>query len=136
MPQPNPVSQLYNQPQTNFYSSTTSSQSNSGPTQFFSPTPPPPPPSSTIPQQPFSQQQQQSVPFFNPLQASANNLFSDPVASMAVKYGSSLADQGKDYVTQNVDKWFALSKLKYYFAVDTTYVAKKLTLLAFPFRYV
>lgn len=117
--------QLYNQAPSNYYAPTTT---NSGPSsQFFSPTPTPPPlPPSILGQRP-------QVPFFNPLQGT-NNLFSDPVASMAVKYGSSLADQGKDYVTQNVDKWFALSKLKYYFAVDTTYVVKKLTLLAFPFR--
>jgi hypothetical protein len=81
----------------------------------------------------FQQQQQQpsAVPFFNPLQP--NNLFSDPVASMAVKYGANLADQGKDYVAQNVDKWFSISKLKYYFAVDTNYVTKKLLLILFPF---
>ncbi len=32
-----------------------------------------------------------------------------------------------------MDRWFSISKLKYYFAVDTTYVAKKLLLLLFPF---
>jgi hypothetical protein len=106
--------------------------------QFYSPSSMPPlVPSAPVPSQPPPMQQ--AVPFFNPLmqqqqQQQNQNLFSDPVANMAMKYGSSLADQGKDYVTQNVDKWFALSKLKYYFAVDTTYVAKKLALLAFPFR--
>ena len=74
-----------------------------------------------------------AVPFFNPLQSDANTLFSDPVASMAVKYGSSLADQGKDYVAQNVNKWLSVSTLKHYFAVDTSYVAKKLLLVLFPF---
>jgi hypothetical protein len=39
---------------------------------------------------------QQPNAFFNP------NLLNDPVASMAVKYGSNLADQGKEYVAQNV----------------------------------
>ena len=82
------------------------------------------------PQQPQPQQQAQQ-PFFNPLQP--NNLFNDPMANMAVKYGANLADQGKEYVAQNVDRWFSLSKLKYYFAVDTSYVAKKLMLLLFPF---
>ena len=53
-----------------------------------------------------NQHNQQSMPmgapqpFFNPLQQ--NNLFNDPVASMAVKYGANLADQGKEYVAQNV----------------------------------
>jgi hypothetical protein len=35
--------------------------------------------------------------------------------------------------TFKVDKWFSVSKLKYYFAVDTSYVAKKLFLLILPF---
>ena len=52
---------------------------------------------------------------------------------MAVKYGSTLADQGKEYVAQNVDRWFSISLLKHYFAVDTTYVAKKLLIILFPF---
>lgn len=45
------------------------------------------------------QQPQPQMAFFNP----QNNLFNDPVASMAVKYGSTLADQGKEFVSQNVD---------------------------------
>ena len=32
-----------------------------------------------------------------------------------------------------MDKWFSISKLKYYFAVDTAYVTKKLLILLFPF---
>jgi len=60
--------------------------------------------------------------------------FSDPVvSSMAAKYGANLADQGKEYVTKNVDKWLSVSKLKYYFAVDTNYVSKKLSIMLFPF---
>lgn len=76
-------------------------------------------------------QPQANVPtqFFNPSQ----NFLNDPVASMAMKYGSNLADQGKEFVQQNVDKWFSISKLKYYFAVDTNYVAKKLLIILFPF---
>ena len=61
------------------------------------------------------------------------NLFNDPMANMAVKYGANLADQGKEYVAQNVDRWFSISKLKYYFAVDTNYVARKLLIILFPF---
>jgi len=30
------------------------------------------------------------------------NLMNDPMANMAMQYGSSLADQGKDYVNKNV----------------------------------
>ncbi len=62
-----------------------------------------------------------------------NNFLNDPVASMAVNYGSTLANQGKEYVAQNVDKWFSVSTLKHYFAVDTSYVAKKLMIILFPF---
>lgn len=79
---------------------------------------------------PNSQTQQQPS-LYNP--ADVNRLFNDPMANMAVKYGSNFAVQGKDYVAQNVDRWFSISKLKYYFAVDTTYVYKKLLLILFPF---
>ncbi len=51
------------------------------------------------PQQPQQQPPQQQG-IYNP--ASVNQLFNDPMASMAVQYGSSLAGQGKDYVAQNV----------------------------------
>ena len=39
---------------------------------------------------------------------------------------------------QKLESWFAISKLKYYFAVDNSYVGKKLALLLFPYaqRYV
>lgn len=59
----------------------------------------------------------------------------DPMANMAMQYGSQLAGQGKDIVNKNVEKYLAPSKLKYYFAVDTTYVGKKLGLLAFPYTH-
>ncbi|XP_016061957.1 PREDICTED: protein YIF1B isoform X3 [Miniopterus natalensis] len=48
----------------------------------------------------------------------------DPVSNMAMAYGSSLAAQGKELVDKN---------LKYYFAVDTLYVGRKLGLLFFPY---
>ena len=38
------------------------------------------------------------------------------------------------YVLQ-IDRFVSVSKLKYYFAVDTTYVVKKLGLLVFPFTH-
>ena len=119
----------------NFYSNpkAPTSQQQGG---FYSPQLPPQQQQAAYYPAAVSQPPQQLPPqgvFYNPLQTNVNNLFSDPVASMAVKYGSSLADQGKEYVAQNVDKWFSTSKLKYYFAVDTTYVAKKLLLILFPF---
>ncbi|XP_061028539.1 protein YIF1B isoform X1 [Eschrichtius robustus] len=84
----------------------------------------------------------------------------DPVSNMAMAYGSSLAAQGKELVDKNVsgpgwwgwgqvgalgpglqvgalppqiDRFIPVTKLKYYFAVDTMYVGKKLGLLFFPY---
>nr|XP_020834397.1 protein YIF1B isoform X1 [Phascolarctos cinereus] len=57
----------------------------------------------------------------------------DPVSNMAVAYGSSLAAHGKELVDRNIDRFIPVTKLKYYFAVDTVYVGKKLGLLVFPY---
>uniref|UniRef100_A0A8C6HXV2 Protein YIF1 n=1 Tax=Mus spicilegus TaxID=10103 RepID=A0A8C6HXV2_MUSSI len=56
-----------------------------------------------------------------------------PMSNMAMVYGSSLAAQGKELVDKNIDRFIPVSKLKYYFAVDTVYVGKKLGLLVFPY---
>ncbi|XP_057259160.1 protein YIF1B-like, partial [Pezoporus wallicus] len=58
---------------------------------------------------------------------------SEPVSSLAAAYGSSLASQGRDLVDRNLDRFLPVGRLKYYFAVDTVYVGKKLGLLVFPF---
>uniref|UniRef100_A0A8V5GVP4 Protein YIF1 n=1 Tax=Melopsittacus undulatus TaxID=13146 RepID=A0A8V5GVP4_MELUD len=58
---------------------------------------------------------------------------SEPVSSLAAAYGSSLASQGRDIVDRNLDRFIPVGRLKYYFAVDTVYVGKKLGLLLFPF---
>lgn len=60
-------------------------------------------------------------------------LLTDPMASMAMQYGQNLAGQGKVMVEEKLEKYVSLSKMKYYFAVDTGYVTKKLALLFFPF---
>ncbi|XP_049653452.1 protein YIF1B-like isoform X1 [Accipiter gentilis] len=57
----------------------------------------------------------------------------EPESSLAVVYGSSLASQGRDIVDRNLDRFIPLGRLKYYFAVDTVYVGRKLGLLIFPF---
>ncbi|KAF7651531.1 hypothetical protein LDENG_00109060 [Lucifuga dentata] len=64
-----------------------------------------------------------------------NNLFTDPMANAAVMYGSSLANQGKDMVNKEISRFMSVNKLKYFFAVDTRYVLKKLTLLMFPYMH-
>lgn len=57
------------------------------------------------------------------------------VASMAMQYGNELADQGKNLVNQKLEKYISMSRLKYYFAVDTSYVMKKLKIIFFPFTH-
>ncbi|XP_062502789.1 protein YIF1B-B-like [Corticium candelabrum] len=64
-----------------------------------------------------------------------NQMFADPMASVAVQYGSHLAGVGREMVDQKVSQFISTSKLKYYFAVDTPYVLKKLGLLLFPFHH-
>jgi len=123
---PTPHHQQPQQPNKNFYDPNQSNISSTvyNPSATFSATPQP----DNDGKIPLNQQQQG---LYNP--ANMNQLFQDPMANMAMNYGAGLAGQGKDYVAQNVDKWFSVSKLKFYFAVDTTYVAKKLLLILFPF---
>ncbi|XP_012697150.1 protein YIF1A [Clupea harengus] len=64
-----------------------------------------------------------------------NNLFTDPMANAAVMYGSSIANQGKDIVNKEISRFVSMNKLKYFFAVDTKYVIKKLMLLMFPYTH-
>ncbi|KAG7278662.1 hypothetical protein CRUP_014017 [Coryphaenoides rupestris] len=59
----------------------------------------------------------------------------NPMSNLAMAYGSSLASQGKEIVDKNLDRFIPISKLKYYFAVDTMYVGKKLGLLVFPYMH-
>lgn len=126
---PTPHHQQPQQPNKNFYDPNQSNINSTiyNPSATFSATPQP----DHDGKMPLNQQQQQQQGLYNP--ANMNQLFQDPMANMAMNYGAGLAGQGKDYVAQNVDKWFSVSKLKFYFAVDTTYVAKKLLLILFPF---
>lgn len=55
------------------------------------------------------------------------------VQDMALQYGQKLADQGKQLVETQFEKYVPVTRLKYYFAVDNNYVVKKLLLLLFPF---
>ncbi|KAK2847138.1 hypothetical protein Q5P01_010137 [Channa striata] len=66
---------------------------------------------------------------------SGQSLLSDPMSNLAMAYGSSLASQGREMVDKNLDRFIPISKLKYYFAVDTVYVGKKLGLLIFPYMH-
>lgn len=57
------------------------------------------------------------------------------VQDMALQYGQKLADQGKQLVETQFEKYVPVTRLKYYFAVDNNYVVKKLILLLFPFTH-
>ncbi|KAL3314075.1 hypothetical protein Ciccas_007312 [Cichlidogyrus casuarinus] len=50
-----------------------------------------------------------------------------------MQYGQDLVGQGSQVVNQKLGSFFSMSKIKYYFAVDNEYVAKKLAVLLFPF---
>jgi protein transport protein YIF1 len=63
-------------------------------------------------------------------------MFQQPmVQDMAYEYGQKLADQGKELVNKEFEKYIPVTKLKYYFAVDNRYVMNKLRLLFFPFAH-
>ncbi|XP_042705709.1 protein YIF1A isoform X1 [Chrysemys picta bellii] len=64
-----------------------------------------------------------------------NTLLADPMANVAVAYGSSIASQSKDIVHKEIHRFMSVNKLKYFFAVDTAYVTKKLALLLFPYAH-
>uniref|UniRef100_K7F2K0 Protein YIF1 n=1 Tax=Pelodiscus sinensis TaxID=13735 RepID=K7F2K0_PELSI len=63
------------------------------------------------------------------------SFLAEPMSNFAMAYGSTLASQGKEIVDKNIDRFIPVTKLKYYFAVDTVYVGKKLGLLLFPFMH-
>uniref|UniRef100_A0A8C3MU30 Protein YIF1 n=1 Tax=Geospiza parvula TaxID=87175 RepID=A0A8C3MU30_GEOPR len=80
----------------------------------------PPPPSASS----ASSSSSSSAPFGPP-----GAFLAEPVSSLAAAYGSSLAS----HVEGNLGRWVPVSRLKYYFAVDTVYVGRKLRLLVFPY---
>ncbi|NWV20974.1 YIF1B protein, partial [Origma solitaria] len=79
----------------------------------------PPPPSASS-----SASSSSSSPFPPP-----GAFLTEPVSTLAAAYGSSLASHGRDIVEGNLGRWVPVGRLKYYFAVDTVYVARKLRLL-------
>lgn len=63
-------------------------------------------------------------------------MFQQPmVQDMAMQYGQKLADQGKELVNKEFEKYIPVTRLKYYFSVDNKYVINKLRLLFFPFTH-
>ncbi|XP_052756521.1 protein YIF1B-B [Galleria mellonella] len=57
------------------------------------------------------------------------------VQDMALQYGNQLAAQGREVMQRELNKFVPVSRLRYYFAVDTRYVFRKLLLLIFPFTH-
>ncbi|XP_040574322.1 protein YIF1B [Lepeophtheirus salmonis] len=61
-------------------------------------------------------------------------LQSNPMISgMAMAYGQEFVGKGSAEIQKNWDKYINLEVLRYYFAVDTAYVASKLRIILFPF---
>ena len=53
----------------------------------------------------------------------AEQLMANPVVTgMATQY----LGQGQEEIKKNIDKYISIGQLKYYFAVDTNYVGRKL----------
>ncbi|XP_056638568.1 protein YIF1B-B [Diorhabda sublineata] len=86
-----------------------------------------------------SQRQNLNQPFnINPLASGTPNIsvLGQPVVQdMALQYGQQLAGAGTTMLKNEVEKIVPISKLKYYFAVDTKYVISKMLLLFFPFTH-
>ncbi|KPJ17057.1 Protein YIF1B [Papilio machaon] len=57
------------------------------------------------------------------------------VQDMALQYGNQLAAQGREVVQREIGRYVPVSRLRYYFAVDTRYVIKKLLLIMFPYTH-
>lgn len=100
--------------------------------------------SAQAPTPPLQQQVPASGPtIFNPNTPNPINNFSSQfsvlqqpmVQDMALQYGQRLADQGKQLVESQIEKYVPVTRLKYYFAVDNNYVVRKLILLLFPFHH-
>ena len=76
---------------------------------------------------PNQQQQQQPIPGMADLMGGAGgNQFNPVVANMAMQYGQDIMGKGQEELKRNLDKYVSIGQLKYYFAVDTKYVGKKL----------
>ncbi|XP_023321357.1 protein YIF1B-A [Eurytemora carolleeae] len=63
-------------------------------------------------------------------------MLQDPmVTNLAMSYGRDFVGKGQEEIKKNLDKYVSIGQLKYYFAVDNSYVSKKLGLILFPFTH-
>ncbi|KAF0312695.1 Protein YIF1B [Amphibalanus amphitrite] len=114
--------------QTNMVSSQTMEPGYGG--YGYDQTAPPPP------QQQQMHQRSHAPPPSSPYGAAfpgAQMLQNPAMQDMAMQYGQNVLGQGRQAVQQSMEKYMSISRLKYYFAVDTAYVSRKLRLLFFPF---
>ncbi|XP_032521683.2 protein YIF1A [Danaus plexippus] len=71
-----------------------------------------------------------------PSAANIGSMLHQPIVQdMALQYGSVLAAEGRAAVSRELGRFVPMTRLRYYFAVDTRYVLKKLLLLVFPFTH-
>jgi len=72
--------------------------------------------------------------FNNPSQFLQENFNLNPMMTgMAEDYTRKIADEGMAKAKTTVEKYVSIGQLKYYFAVDNSYVTRKLSLILFPF---
>ena len=77
-------------------------------------------------QQQQHHQQQQNASFAAIPGLAAAAQMNPMMTDMAMQYGQNMMGKGQEELKKNLDKYVSIGQLKYYFAVDTTYVAKKL----------
>lgn len=77
-----------------------------------------------------------NMPYMDSSQRPNLSAFKQPIVQdFALQYGQQLASVGTTMIQKEVGRFVPVGKLKYYFAVDTKYVLKKLMLLLFPFTH-
>lgn len=82
-----------------------------------------------------SQEQGNFYPSLEGMGIPGLNNFNPMISGFAQQYGENLVDQGKQMAGEKLQRFVTVSKLKYYFAVDTAYVMKKMGLLFFPYTH-
>nr|XP_026486717.1 protein YIF1B [Vanessa tameamea] len=71
-----------------------------------------------------------------PTPANIGSMIQQPIIQdMAMQYGNQLAAQGREAVSRELGRFVPVSRLRYYFAVDTRYVLRKLILIIFPYTH-
>ncbi|VDL60642.1 unnamed protein product [Hymenolepis diminuta] len=92
--------------------------------------------SNTYPNQYYNPSSYQPPAPLHPAQFNSNGgqIFGNSFAqNVAMQYGTEALGQGRQMVQEKVERYFSLSRLKHYFAVDNGYVAGKLGILLCPF---